>query len=40
MINMFEKFGWDYYTFISQPTYVLDSIDQYFRALADSKNNG
>lgn len=42
MISICEKFGWDYYTFISQPKSFIDTLDNYLRATIDfSKlNNG
>ena len=35
MISICEKFGWDYYTFISQPKFYIDTLDSYNRALID-----
>lgn len=35
MFNLMERFGWDYYTYIKQPAFFLESCHNYLQAASD-----
>jgi hypothetical protein len=37
MIQICEKFGYTYAEFIEQPWFFIETIDNYYRALADTQ---
>lgn len=38
MVQIMEKFGWDYYTYMLQPNWLIDNIKRMYVAQADVKN--
>jgi len=38
MTHMCVKMGWDYYTYMAQPTWFIESLSKYFDMLYKAEN--